>query len=183
MVAKWQFTYATKALLGVMDVVSDLTDRCANPDWPPSSVGDPLIPQQVDNDLRDALAEVDPDRLKAIIVKLVSFGTRHTLSSQADPYRGIGAARDWIASEMRSYAAQSSGRMTVTIQGYNQGIATRIPFPVRISNVLAILKGATDPSRVYVITGHYNSRVTDILDYESDAPGANDDASGVASMF
>ena len=82
---------------------------------------------------------------------------------------------------MRKYAAKGEGRMTVEVQSYVQGVANRIPFPVTISNVLAKVKGAEDPSRVYVMTGHYDSRVTDVLDYQSDAPGANDDASGVAS--
>ncbi|KAL0264800.1 hypothetical protein SLS55_000753 [Diplodia seriata] len=126
------------------------------------------------------LEEVDPANIEATILKLVSFGTRHTLSTQNSTDRGIGAARDWIASEMRKYAATSEGRMTVEVPGYIQPVANRIPFPVRISNVVARIEGSSDPSRVYVISGHYDSRVTDVLNYESDAPGANDDASGVA---
>ncbi|KAL1621231.1 hypothetical protein SLS54_005726 [Diplodia seriata] len=128
------------------------------------------------------LNEVDPANIEATILKLVSFGTRHTLSAQNSTDRGIGAARDWIASEMRKYAATSEGRMTVEVPGYIQPVANRIPFPVRISNVVARIEGSSDPSRVYVISGHYDSRVTDVLNYESDAPGANDDASGVAGL-
>jgi hypothetical protein len=160
----------------------DTYTSCANAAWPPTSVGQRLVPQHPDVELQAALAEIDPERIRATILKLVSFGTRHTLSTQTDPKRGIGAARDWIASELRSYAAASGGRMEVEVQGYEQGVASRIPFPVRISNVLATLKGEKEPERVYVVTGHYDSRVTDVLNYEDDAPGANDDASGVAGQ-
>ncbi|KAH7128658.1 putative zinc metalloprotease [Dendryphion nanum] len=157
--------------------------NCANAAWPPSEVGSELIPQAPNDELKTLLGEIKASNIEAIIQKLVSFGTRHTLSTQNDTKRGIGASRDWIASEFRKYAEESEGRMTVTVPGYTQGVASRIPFPVKISNVLATIKGSTDPSRVYVITGHYDSRVTDVLDYTSDAPGANDDASGVALVM
>ncbi|KAI6380166.1 hypothetical protein MCOR25_001818 [Pyricularia grisea] len=155
---------------------------CANANWPPPSspVGEVISAQLPDADLQAALGEVDPARIRAIVEKLVSFGTRHTLSTQTDPKRGIGAARDWIAEEMRGYAAAAGGRMEVTVPGYIQGVASRISFPVKISNVVATLKGETDPDRVYVVSGHYDSRITDVMNYEADAPGANDDASGVA---
>ncbi|OCL01327.1 putative zinc metalloprotease [Glonium stellatum] len=161
---------------------SDYTS-CADAAWPPSDVGVELIPQAPDAELREMLAEISPARIEAIITKLVSFGTRHTMSNQTDPVRGIGAARDWIAAEMRGYAAASEGRMTVTVPSYVQGVAARILFPTRISNVVARLEGATDPGRVYVISGHYDSRVTDVLNYVDDAPGADDDGSGVAVMM
>jgi Zn-dependent M28 family amino/carboxypeptidase len=73
--------------------------------------------------------------------------------------------------------------MTVEVQSYLQQVASRIPFPVYISNVLATAKGSENPERVYVMTGHMDSRVTDVLNYEDDSPGANDDASGVASKY
>jgi hypothetical protein len=158
---------------------------CANAAWPPttSDVGVELIPQAPDDELKALVDEVSSANIEATIEKLVSFGTRHTLSTQNSSTHGIGAARDWIASEMRKYAEESDGRMTVSVPGYIQGVATRIPFPVKISNVLATIKGSATPEKVYVMTGHYDSRVTDVLDYTSDAPGANDDASGTASMF
>lgn len=159
--------------------VSDYAS-CAAASWPASEFGTEIAPQAPDDELRAMLDEVDPANIEATILKLVSFGTRHTLSTQNSTVRGIGAARDWIASEMRKYAATSEGRMTVEVPGYIQPVANRIPFPVRISNVVAQIEGSSDPSRVYVISGHYDSRVTDVLNYESDAPGANDDASGVA---
>ena len=122
------------------------------------------------------MSQIDPNRIKSIIDKLVSFGTRHTLSSQTDPKRGIGAARDWIAAEMRSLAEPSNGRMTVEVQTYLQQAEGRILFPVNISNVIATLHGSDPTSnRVYVVSGHYDSRVTDIANYKDDAPGADDE--------
>ncbi len=106
----------------------------------------------------------------------MSFGTRHTLSSQTDPNRGIGAARDWLASQYREAAAASNGQMTVEVIGYEQPAdGDRVLFPVNISDVVATLKGTDDPDRVYVISGHYDTRCTDPNDYTSDAPGADDE--------
>ncbi|KAL8853827.1 MAG: hypothetical protein Q9221_001298 [Calogaya cf. arnoldii] len=154
---------------------------CPAASWPPASVGNLLTPQLPDQDLQDILAEIDPARIEAIIAKLASFGTRHTLSSQTDPVRGIGAARDWIAEQMRSFAAASGAQMEVTVPSYIQPAdGNRILFPVRISDVVATLRGSMDPGRYYVVSGHYDSRVSDPNDFESDAPGADDDASGVA---
>ncbi|GAA2656606.1 M20/M25/M40 family metallo-hydrolase [Paractinoplanes durhamensis] len=137
----------------------------------------------VDPQLRAMLREIDPERIEAIIRRLVAFGTRHTLSAQDDPVRGIGAARDWIASEFERYAAESGGRMTVALDSFIQPVSSRIPVPTRITNVVATLRGSVTPERVYVVTGHYDSRVTDVLDATSDAPGADDDASGVAVVL
>ncbi|MFD3931999.1 M20/M25/M40 family metallo-hydrolase [Streptomyces sp. NPDC058614] len=140
----------------------------------------PATAQPPTRELRALLKEIDPDRIEATVRKLVSFGTRHTLSVQDDPVRGIGAARDWLLAELRSYAAESGGRMTVEAQSYIQEPASRIPTATRITNVVATLRGSVTPERVYVVSGHYDSRVTDVMDAVSDAPGADDDASGVA---
>jgi hypothetical protein len=146
--------------------------------------GRPTVPQPPERELQDALREISPARIEAIIQRLVEFGTRHTLSSQDDPVRGIGAARDWIHEQMQGIAAASGGRMTVELQSYVQEPAPpRIPVTTRITNVVATLRGDTEPNRVYVVTGHYDSRVTDVLDFTSDAPGADDDASGVAAIM
>ncbi|KAL8314452.1 hypothetical protein RB597_007215 [Gaeumannomyces tritici] len=157
---------------------------CANANWPPPGPGNPvgsvLKPQMPDAELQAALAEVSAESIKANIAKLVSFGTRHTLSEQSSTTRGVGAARDWIASEFRRFAEQSGGRMEVSVPGYVQQPATRVPEPVLISNVQATLRGTSDPARHYVTMGHYDSRVSDPLNWRDDAPGANDDASGVA---
>jgi hypothetical protein len=140
----------------------------------------PPLSQPPDKELRAILREIDPHRIEAIVRKLVSFGTRHTLSTQDDPARGIGAARDWILAELRRHAATSNGRMTVELQSYVQEPAPRIPVPTRITNVVATLRGSVTPERVYVVSGHYDSRVSDVMNATADAPGADDDASGVA---
>jgi len=145
--------------------------------------GRPETPQAPDRDLRALLRELDQRRIKATVEKLVSFGTRHTLSVQDDPVRGIGAARDWIFAQLQSYAAASGGRMTVEKQTFIQPVSSRIPVPTPITNVIATLRGVTSPERVYVVTGHYDSRVTDVLNATSDAPGADDDGSGVAAVM
>jgi hypothetical protein len=129
------------------------------------------------------LREVDHRRIEATVRRLAAFGTRHTLSSQDDPVRGIGAARDWIADQLQGYAATSGGRMTVAKQSFVQPAGPRIPAPTVITNVIATLRGDVTPSRMYVITGHYDSRVTDVLNFTTDAPGADDDASGVAVVL
>ncbi|BEL05386.1 M20/M25/M40 family metallo-hydrolase [Actinoplanes sichuanensis] len=136
-----------------------------------------------DRELRRILKEIDPVRIEAIVRKLVSFGTRHTLSVQDDPVRGIGAARDWIFAEMQGYAAAGGGRMTVELQSFIQPVSPRVPAPTRITNVIATLRGSVTPERIYVVTGHYDSRVTDVMDAVKDAPGADDDASGVAVIM
>ncbi|WP_075733730.1 M20/M25/M40 family metallo-hydrolase [Streptomyces acidiscabies] len=148
-----------------------------------TATGRPATAQPPSHELRSLLKELDPARIEATIRTLVSFGTRHTLSTQDDPARGIGAARDWIQDRLRSYAAESGGRMTVELQSYVQEPASRIPVPTRITNVLATLRGSVTPERVHVVSGHYDSRVSDVMDAVSDAPGADDDASGVAVVL
>ncbi len=169
----------TRALPASADEGASTADVGAARVWP-NGPGRPAAPQLPDAELRAVLAEIDPARIEATVRTLVSFGTRHTLSSQDDPARGIGAARDWIAAQLRSYAATSGGRMTVTVPSYVQPVAERVPTPTRISNVVATLRGSTSPNRTYVVSGHYDSRVTDVMDFTKDAPGADDDASGVA---
>ncbi len=123
--------------------------------------------------------------MRRTVEKLVSFGTRHTLSSQTDPNRGIGAARDWIFDRFQDAAKDSGGRMTVEKQTFVQPPADRIPDPVTITNVVATLHGTQPESaaRTYVVSGHYDSRCTDVLNATCDAPGADDDASGVAAVL
>jgi hypothetical protein len=147
-----------------------------------AELGDPgglVRPQRPGADLRALLRQVDERRIEATVRRLAAFGTRHTLSAQDDPVRGIGAARDWLFAQFQQVAAASGGRLTVELQSYVQPPADRIPVPTKITNVVATLRG-TDPGRVYVVSGHYDSRCTDVMDFTSDAPGADDDASGVA---
>ena len=149
----------------------------------PSGPGNPVRPQAPGRELKQMLRELDPKRQRAIIEKLVSFGTRHTLSSQTDPNRGIGAARDWLFAEMQRLAAPSNGRMTVQLQSFTQPVGPNIPTPTVITNVITTLRGSVEPDRIYVVTGHYDSRVTDLANFTDDAPGADDDASGVAAVL
>ena len=142
-----------------------------------------LAPQEPDQELRALLRQIDPDRIKATVLRLVQFGTRHTASSQTDPVRGIGAATSWVFGQLQAIAATSSGRMTVQKQTFTQPVSSRIPVPTTITNVIATLKGTASPERFYVITGHLDSRVTDVLDFTKDAPGADDDGSGVAVVL
>ncbi|KAI0391133.1 hypothetical protein F5Y17DRAFT_24858 [Xylariaceae sp. FL0594] len=153
---------------------------CPASSWPPNTIGRANLPQAPSKELTSILARVDPARIEATIRKLVSFGTRHTLSTQTSTTRGIGAARDWIHGEFQRYADASDGRLTVETVGYVQPPdGNRVTFATRISDVVATLRG-TDENRLYVVSGHYDTRNTDVLDYEGDAPGADDDASGVA---
>lgn len=121
--------------------------------------------------------------MRHIVTTLTNFGTRHTLSMQNSSTRGIGAARDWIYSEMLDLAKPSNGSMDVYFNSYIQPVASRILFPVNITNVVAQINGTSDPNRVYVVTGHYDSRRIDINDYINDAPGSDDDATGVAVVM
>jgi len=137
-------------------------------------------PQTFDPQLRMLLSEIDPGRIQSIISTLAGFGTRHTASSQTDTKRGIGAAIAYVTDQMNQIAATSSGRMTVQQQTFTQPASATLANPTLITNVIATLKGTASPERFYVVTGHLDSRCTDILDATSDAPGADDDASGVA---
>jgi Zn-dependent M28 family amino/carboxypeptidase len=139
--------------------------------------------QRPSRELRELLEEIDPDRIQATVLKLTTFGTRHTLSSQTDPARGIGAATEWVFAQMQAIAATSGGRMTVERQTFIQPPAPRIPVPTPITNVIATLKGDATQERVYVVSGHLDSRVTDVMNFTSDAPGADDDGSGVAAVL
>jgi hypothetical protein len=139
----------------------------------------------VSKDVRQMVNDVSSRNVQATIEKLVSFGTRHTLSSQTDPNRGIGAATQWVFDQLQQTAATSGGRMTVEKQTFIQPAGPRIPTPTSITNVIATLHGSQpeSASRMYVISGHLDSRVTDVLNGTSDAPGADDDGSGVATVL
>lgn len=128
------------------------------------------------------LGDVSASRIEADIRKLVSFGTRNTLSEQDNPTRGIGAARDWLFSEFEKISAACGNCMTVEKQSFTQPKAARIPEPTVLTNVFATLKGTTDPDRIYIVSGHYDSMCTSPTDAKCDAPGANDDASGTAAV-
>ena len=130
------------------------------------------------------MREVSARNIEATIRKLVTFGTRNTLSEQDNPTRGIGAARDWLYSEFQKISAGCGGCLDVQKQKFLQPKVARIAEPTNLTNVFATLKGTTDPDRVYVVSGHYDSMCNlDATDAKCDAPGANDDASGTAASL
>jgi Peptidase family M28 len=140
----------------------------------------------VDPQIATALKQVSAQRIQANIEKLVSFGTRLTLSAQ-DPEsiaagHGIGAAREWIKAEFERYSKDCGGCLEVKTDSFTEQPTDRIPKATEITNVYAVLKGAdgANAKRMVLVTGHYDSRNSDTLDVSGDAPGANDDGSGTA---
>jgi hypothetical protein len=133
-------------------------------------------------DIDAIVREISPQRIHAYVDKLVSFGTRHTMSETASSTRGIGAARRWIKAELERCGA---GRLDVQFQSHVHPVDKRIPRPTEIVNVVATLAGtqAASKDRYYVVSGHYDSRVTDVMNATADAPGADDDASGTAAVI
>ena len=138
---------------------------------------DPTIEQMV--------KEISPDSLRSYIQTMVNFGTRNTLSTQTETKRGIGAARLYILSKFKQFAAQSNGKMTAIIDTTTlQADKRRVDTMLLLGNVVATLKGSNAAdSRVFIISGHLDNMRTNVMDRLGDAPGANDDASGVAAVL
>lgn len=145
-----------------------------------SSLCAQVAPQLPEIDRR--LAAIAPATMEADVRALVACGTRHTLSSRTDEKRGIGAARDWLVQRMRQIAEHSDGRMTVGVEAFTLPPGPRVPQGATVENVVATLRG-TETERVVIVSGHYDSRASGPMDANTDAPGANDDASGVAVML
>jgi len=122
-----------------------------------------------------------PKRLKADVEALVGFGTRHTASSATDPRRGIGAARNWTAAQFAAIGRACGGCVKVE-RISRRFTGPRAPAGVIVEDVLGIQPGR-DPNRVVIVGAHIDSRVTDVMNTTADAPGANDDASGVALVL
>ncbi|HEV2532259.1 M28 family peptidase, partial [Phenylobacterium sp.] len=140
-------------------------------------------PRQLDHPLlRRLAAEVSAEREHATIARLVGFGTRHTLSDTASSTRGIGAARRWVAAEFAAMSRDCGGCLTIETPS-ERFTGKRAPDGVEVMDVLAIQRGTTDPDRVIVISGHLDSRVTDIMNVNAEEPGANDDGSGTAAVI
>src|SRR5215218_4367937 len=138
-----------------------------------------------DPEIVQMVSEVSTDSLKSYINKLVSFGTRNTLSSTTDKKRGIGAARAWVVSQFNQFAKQSGGRLTAFIDTTTYAPdGKRVDTPINLGNVVATLKG-TDPAdnRIFIISGHLDNMRTNVMDSVGDAPGANDDGSGCAAVM
>ncbi len=154
---------------------------------PVSNAQQVQVSPKLNPQIEKIIAEISAKNIEASIRKLVSFGTRHTLSSQDDPNRGIGAARRWIKAEMDRYSQESGGRLIVTEDEFMQPPMQRVPKETKLVNVVATLPGtqAESKDRMYVVSGHYDSCVCSqgMTDAESDAPGASDDASGTAAVM
>jgi hypothetical protein len=140
----------------------------------------PPAPQLSLNDLADQVSE---QALRSTVERLVSFGTRHTLSSRDHPTRGIGAAMNWTESEFQRMSRECGGCLEIVRPRDTVTRPPRIPTPTIVENVVAIQRGTTEPNRVVIITGHIDSRVTDVMNATADAPGANDDGSGTAAVL
>jgi Zn-dependent M28 family amino/carboxypeptidase len=168
-------------------LLSLLVAGCAAAPMPPTRpVASPVTAaaqalRPAPRDVTATLGAVEPARMRGTIDKLVSFGTRHTLSDTQSPTRGIGAARTWLKEELaRSSALQVSfDAHALAADG------ARVPRDIELVNVVAVLPGAMPEAqaRRYYVVGHFDSRVVDVMDAASDAPGANDDASGVAVVL
>ena len=156
---------------------------CAQADF--SLHATPVAPAAPDPAIAGALQTIKPADIEKTIQALVGFGTRNTLSSMETdlpPGQGITAAADWIAGQFEQISKECGGCLEVHRDTFTETASERIPQPTTITNVYAILRGA-DPvqaKRMVLVTGHYDSRVTNVLDAKTPAPGANDDASGVA---
>ena len=147
---------------------------------PPAPAQDPLQPA-----IAQLVAGISPQRIEAHVRKLVSFQTRHTMSDTVSDTQGIGAARRWIKAELERCGAQAGGRLQVAFDSHVAPVSKRISRPTEIVNVVATLPGSQPQSaqRIYVVSGHYDSRATDVMDASGNAPGANDDASGTAAVI
>lgn len=149
-----------------------------------SQKGKPKPAQKLNPETVKMASEVSAKNIEVSIRKLVSFGTRNTLSEQNDPKRGIGAARDWLFSEFQRISSDCGGCLDVQKQTFTQAANPpprgRFPEATVLTNVYAVLKGTSDPDRVYIVSGHYDSMCNSPTDAKCDAPGANDDASGTA---
>lgn len=144
----------------------------------PARTAEPTPPATL-NALADQVSE---QQLRATVERLVSFGTRHTLSSRDHPTRGIGAALRWTEQEFGRYSAACGNCLEVVRTG-DTVTGRRIPNPTLVENVVAIQRGTERPNDVVIITGHIDSRVTDVMNATADAPGANDDGSGTAAVI
>jgi hypothetical protein len=140
---------------------------------------------QRDPEIEQMVKEVSSDSIKSYIKTLVTFGTRNTLSTQANAKRGIGAARNWVLQRFNEFAKQSNGRLSAIIDTTTlQPDKRRVDTLLLLGNVMATLKG-TDPKdkRIFIISGHLDNMRTNVMDRINDAPGANDDGSGTAAVM
>ncbi len=162
---KWHLTFTALAALG----------------FSASSAGQ--IPAAVQPLLYELAEAPEAGRIEADIRKLVSFGTRHTLSETQSDNHGIGAARRWIKDEFERISSACGGCLEVSMVSGTVSGEARIPEPVEVVSVIAIQRGSLDPNRYIMMSGDIDSRVSDVMDAVSDSPGANDNASGIAGVL
>jgi len=138
-----------------------------------------------DKEIDQMVKEVNKDTLTKYIDKLVSFGTRNTLSTQSNNARGIGAARNWVLQKFNEYSKQSNNKLSAYIDTVTYPAdGKRVDRKIILCNVVAILKGTdTSDKRIFIISGHLDGMRTNVMDSVADAPGANDDASGCAAVL
>jgi hypothetical protein len=162
-------------------VIAGLVAAAASSAFAAAPAGPSVTRHQADID--KIVSEISSQRIEGYIRKLVSFGTRHTMSDTTSETQGIGAARRWIKGELERCGAGT--RMQVAFDGYMAPAGGRLSRPTEIVNVVATLPGtqAESKDRMYVVSGHYDSRNTDVMDASGAAPGANDDASGTAAVM
>ena len=139
---------------------------------------------QRDNEIERMVNEVSADSLQSYIYTLVAFGTRNTLSTQTDPKKGIGAARNYVLQKFNEFSKNSGGRMTAFIDTTTLQPGRRVDKPTVLGNVVATLKG-TDPNdkRIFIISGHLDNMRSNVMDGIGIAPGANDDGSGTSAVI
>jgi hypothetical protein len=169
-----------KARFGAMLLASLLSAACVT-----AMITDdagPKPPAVVVSTLSAISSQVSEANLNTYIEKMVSFGTRSTISDQTSPTRGIGAARTWVEGQFRSFSSASGGCLEIVLPA-DTVTGNRYPQPTRVVDVVAIQRGTTDPNRVIIIQGHLDSRNSTNENVTDDAPGANDDASGVAAVI
>jgi len=169
--SKRVFVISFSCLLTLLSSVSVVWAK--QPPAPPSEQA--VLYQMAEN--------VNAERIKQDVTRLVNFGTRHTLSDTKSNTRGIGAARRWLKQQFEQISAQCGGCLKVYVQRKTISGEPRIPMPTEVVNIVAVQTGKLDPNRYVIMSGDIDSRVSDIMDSVSDAPGANDNASGLAGVL
>ena len=163
--------YLTKILLPLLFIASMI------------SLANAEVIYQDQAKLHQIVGQISPANIEKDITKLVNFGTRHTLSETESATRGIGATRRWIKSEFEQISTNCGGCLEVYYQTQVIQGEKRIPGPTEVVSVIAIQRGISDPNRYVLMSGDIDSRVSDVMDFTSDSPGANDNASGLAGTL
>ena len=147
-----------------------------------SQAQSPAVPAHASSSMQALATAPSESDLRATITHLIGFGTRHTMSDTHSDTRGIGAARRWVKARFEAISQQCGGCLEIVTPSQTF-TGKRLPTPTEVMDIVAIKRGSSDPDRVIAMTGHLDSRVTDVMNTHSDAPGANDDASGVAALI